>query len=171
LVDEAPDFIGISKTEENAYKAIKNRFFDFILLPVKEVDLRKSILLFQKKKVPSIKNRICLKSYNDYHYINTDEILFLKADNNTTDFYLENGKVVSAFKTLKTYENSLPKNFIRIHKSYIINKNFVFRINFGKSVCTVRNDSDSIPFSSSYVDKVRVLNNHLNSNSCISPTG
>lgn len=161
FVENVPEFIGISSEKEKAYHAIKNNFFDFYLTPIQDLDILKSKLLLQKKKIIPVKKTICLKSYNDFQYINTDDILFLKADNNTTDFYMENGNVISAFKTLKTYETSLPENFIRIHKSYVINKNFVFRINFGKSQCAVKLDSNNIPFSNTYADKVRVLNHDL----------
>lgn len=160
-----PEFIGISSSKENAYKAIKSNFFDFYLTPVKELEVRKSVLRFQKKKSLNQKKTVCLKSYRDYQYIETDEILFLKADNNTTDIYLENGKIVNAFKTLKTFEKSLPGNFIRIHKSYIINKDYVSRVNFGKSICSLKLENNIIPFTHTYIDKVKVLNNDLNQSS------
>ncbi|MCK5677011.1 MAG: hypothetical protein KAH72_00855 [Flavobacteriaceae bacterium] len=46
-----PEFIGISSSKENAYKAIKSNFFDFYLTPIKELEVRKSVLRFQKKKI------------------------------------------------------------------------------------------------------------------------
>ena len=78
---------------------------------------------------------------------------------------MENGKIVNAFKTLKTFEKSLPGNFIRIHKSYIINKDYVSRVNFGKSICSLKLENNTIPFTHTYIDKVKVLNNDLNQSS------
>ncbi|WP_158978158.1 LytTR family DNA-binding domain-containing protein [Cellulophaga sp. L1A9] len=157
-----PIFIGVSKDKKYAYEAIKNGFFDYWLQPLNEFDIRKSVLKLQKKELigPYSNTTLCLKSYKDYRYINTNEILYLKADNNTTDVFMKDGTVISAFKTLKTFEDRLPKNFIRIHQSYILNTEYISRINYGKSTCTIKNHSTPLPFSKSYkinIDEVKKL--------------
>ena len=163
--DYFPVFIAISSSKEKAYEAIKNGFFDFILNPLSELEIRKSILKFQKRNPAIINKNICLKSNKDYQYLNTDEILFLKADNNTTDFYMSDGNIISAFKTLKTFEDVLPENFLRIHKSYIINKNFVSRIQYGKLICTIKKNSYDIPFTKTYIDNIEIMKKALSHNS------
>ncbi len=163
--DYFPVFIAISSSKDKAYEAIKNGFFDFILNPLSELEIRKSILKFQKRNPATINKNICLKSYKDYQYLNTDEILFLKADNNTTDFYMSDGNIISAFKTLKTFEDVLPENFLRIHKSYIINKNFVSRIQYGKLICTIKKNSYDIPFSKTYIGNIEIMKKTLSHNS------
>lgn len=163
--DYFPVFIAISSSKEKAYEAIKNGFFDFILNPLSELEVRKTILKFQKRNPSVINKNICLKSYKDYQYLNTDEILFLKADNNTTDFYMSDGNIISAFKTLKTFEEVLPENFLRIHKSYIINKNFVSRIQYGKFICTIKKNSYDIPFTKTYIDNIEIMKKALSHNS------
>ena len=163
--DYFPVFIAISSSKDKAYEAIKNGFFDFILNPLSELEIRKSILKFLKRNPSIINKNICLKSYKDYQYLNTDEILFLKADNNTTDFYMSDGNIISAFKTLKTFEDVLPENFLRIHKSYIINKNFVSRIQYGKFICTIKKNSYDIPFTKTYIDNIEIMKKALSNNS------
>lgn len=158
---ETIEFIAISSKKENAYEAIKMGFCDFLLSPLSDLEIRKSILNFQKKKLVKKKRNICLKSYKDYQYLNTDDILFLKADNNTTEFHMSDGSVVNAYKTLKTFESILPKQFSRIHKSYIINKNFVSRIQFGKSTCSIKQNNHSIPFTDTYIEIIESMNNSL----------
>ena len=93
---------------------------------------RKTVLKLQYNFPIQFKRTICLKSYKDFQYLKTDEILFLKADNNTTDFYMSDGKVINAYKTLKTFEDILPNNFYRIHKSFIINKACITSKNYNK---------------------------------------
>ncbi|PKP29118.1 MAG: DNA-binding response regulator [Bacteroidetes bacterium HGW-Bacteroidetes-18] len=163
--DYFPVFIAISSSKEKAYEAIKNGFFDFILNPLSELEIRKSVLKFLKRNPATINKNICLKSNKDYQYLNTDEILFLKADNNTTDFYMSDGNIVSAFKTLKTFEEVLPENFLRIHKSYIINKNFVSRIQYGKLICTIKKNSYDIPFTKTYINNIEIMKKALSHNS------
>lgn len=164
-LEDIPLIIGVSKTKEYTYTAIKNSFFDYIMMPFNEFEVRKSIFRIKKntpKESPS--KTICLKSYQDYSYINTNEILFLRADNNATDFILKDGTIISAFKTLKTFEYGLPKNFIRIHQSYILNCNFVSKISFGKGICVLNCDDMKVPFSKSYKKNVETIKNKLTDN-------
>ncbi len=160
-----PLIIGISKGKEYAYKAIKSNFFDYWLMPYNEFDIRKTMLklknhLPEKVATPTI----CLKSYKDFHYLDTNDILYLKADNNSTDFFMEDGRSISAFKTLKHFENQLPENFIRVHKSYIVNTNFVSRINYGKSYCYLKGKATQLPFSKSYKENIDGLKKALSKN-------
>lgn len=157
-LEELPAFVGISSTKNLAYNAIKNNFFDFLLNPLSDFEMRKCLMRYQKisKKINS--EKLCLKSYSDYRFIEFEKILYLKADNNTTDFYLKGGNKISAYKTLKHFEESLPDGFLRVHHSYIINTSQVNRINYGKSLIALHGKTPNIPFSRSYklqVDHLR----------------
>lgn len=165
-IQKLPIFIGFSTTRNHAYQALKNGFFDYWLLPHNEFDIRKTVLRLRKQmpkeRVPAT---ICLKSYRDYHYLSTDEILYLKADNNSTDFFMKDGSVISAFKTLKSFEKQLPEGFMRIHQSYILNSKYVSRINYGRSTCTLKVDESQLPFSKTYRERVDALKKLLSKTS------
>lgn len=157
-VDKLPILIAVSKSKDYAYDAIKGGFFDYWILPHSEFEIRKTIFKL-RKQLPKeqIPSTLCLKTYNDYHYLDTNEILYLKADNNSTDFFMRNGQKISAYKTLKTFEAALPKNFIRVHQSYILNTRHISRINFGKNTCSLRNSEDQLPFSKTYRKRIEEL--------------
>jgi len=164
-VSNLPIIIGIAKGKHHAYNAIKNGFFDYWLLPYNEFEIRKSLLRL-KKQIPakSEPQTLCLKSYRDFQYINTDDILYLQADNNATEFVMKDGTINNAFKTLKTFENQLPKNFVRIHQSYIVNIDYVSRISYGKSLCTLKQNKLQLPFSKSYRENIDGLKQLLSKN-------
>lgn len=172
-----PAFIGLSSFKKKAYRAYRYDFFDYLLKPLKELDLQRSILKYQKKHPSKICKMICsrfsrceticLKSNKDYQYLNTHEILFLKADNNTTDFHMKDGSIVGAYKTLKIFENTLPENFIRIHKSYIINSHCISRIHYGKSLCIITNTSHKIPFTKTFIQNIDAINTTLSNRAFI----
>lgn len=164
-IKDIPVLIGISESKNYAYEAIKNNFFDYWLLPYNEFDIRKTVMRLVKQ-LPEKKesHTLCLKSYKDFQYLDTDEILYLKADNNTTDFHMKDGSTISAFKTLKTFETKLPSNFIRVHQSYIINVNYVSRINYGKSICALKTNNTQLPFSKSYKENIDDLKKLLSKN-------
>ena len=97
---------------------------------------------------------ICVKSHGDYRFIEAKDIWYLQADNNSTDIHLSNGEMITAFKTLKQFENVLPFPFVRIHNSYIANIDYVSRIHMGNSVCYLKNSAIKLPFSKSYKENV-----------------
>ena len=101
--------------------------------------------------------QVCIKSYGDYQFIALKDVIYLQADNNTTDFHLFNGKKLTAYKTLKHYENNLPSFFYRIHNSYIVNSNYVSRINTGKSLCYLNNNDVSVSFSKTFKDNIDTI--------------
>lgn len=156
-IDKVPYFIAITATTKLAYDAIKAGVSDFLLKPLSPFELRKTLLRFEKTSPAAAKNTICIKSYGDYQFISLDDIVYLKADNNTTDFYLHNGRKLTAYKTLKHYEVNLPSFFYRIHNSYIINSNYVSRINTGKSLCYLNNSDLSISFSKTFKDNIDTI--------------
>lgn len=160
-LEELPVFIGIAKSKRLAYDAIKSNFFDLLLAPLSEFELRKCLMRYQKNLRSKNTERICLKSYSDYRFIDLDEIQYLKADNNTTDFFLAGNRKISAYKTLKHFEESLPGNFLRVHHSYIINIHHVTRINFGRSVIALQDKAPNIPFSKTYKSQVDNLKKTL----------
>ncbi len=162
-----PVFIGLSSSEKNAYKAFKYNFFDYLLKPLTELILYRSVQLYKNKHSSQRYEVICLKSNKDYQYLNTNQILFLKADNNTTDFHMKNGSIIGAYKTLKTFENTLPPFFLRIHKSYIINSKYISRIHYGKSVCIIKEPTYRIPFTKTFIENINSINKTLSNKAFI----
>jgi|SRR6218665_81831 len=104
---------------------------------------------------------ICVKSYGDYRFIEAKDICYLQADNNSTDIHLINGEMITAFKTLKHFENVLQSPFVRIHNSYIVNIDYVSRIHTGNSVCYIKNTTTKLPFSKSYKENVDAIINSI----------
>lgn len=155
LID-LPTIIVLSTTTETAYEAYQRGVSGFLLQPIDEIDLQKCLMRYQKTH-KSRAAKISIKSNGDYHFINPNDIMYLKADSNTTDFYLKNGKVISAFKTLKYFEQLLPFYFFRIHHSYLINIEFVSRINLGKCNCYLDNNEIILPFSRTYKDNIDAI--------------
>nr|WP_315218284.1 LytTR family transcriptional regulator DNA-binding domain-containing protein [uncultured Flavobacterium sp.] len=184
-IDTMPYFIVLAPTPDYALTAIQSGFSDYILMPLQIHELGKSLFRFEKRNQVPMVTTICIKSYSDYKVVPLNDIIYLKADNNTTDIKLltsrgNNGKsanmsdpnnsktsydtivnsnnnnIVNAFKTLKHFESILPYYFLRIHKSYIVNMNFVSRIHLQKSICYL-NHHEILPFSLTYRENVDTI--------------
>ncbi len=169
-----PKIIITTSQKDLAFDAIPYGVFDYLLKPVLQINLLKILLKLDKTALTEIRNEInslavpqlhtsqiidkplilCIKSYGDYRYINAADICYFQADNNSTDIYLSSGEMITAFKTLKHFEFVLTHPFVRIHNSYIINKNYISRIHNGHSVCYIKNSSKKIPFSKTYKSNV-----------------
>ncbi len=152
------EIVALSSKKKEAYLAYKYDLSDFLLKPVSHHAFKKSLFKLKKKLTFNCSDTICLRSNKDFRYLKTSEILFLKADNNTTDFYMTDGSTIGAYKTLKTYEDMLPENFLRIHRSYIINRNYITRIQFGNQTCTLKSNKIKLPFTKSFIDNINLIN-------------
>lgn len=156
-----PYFIGCSRRKEEAYVAFQYNLQDFLLINNNKLEVRKCIHKYLKTAQEETSKMICIKSNKDYQYLLVTDILFLKADNNTTDIHMRDGSKISAFKTLKTFEHGLPKSFYRIHKSYIINSAYLDRIHYGKKICELFKNSIKVPFSPTFLKNIENIQIHL----------
>jgi DNA-binding LytR/AlgR family response regulator len=178
-----PKIIVTTTKKDLAFEAIQYEVADYLLKPLARIDIVKSILKLNKsnnaeevlsKQSPTLDKEplvsvvqetqnqeqpliLCVKSYGDYRYIDAKDICYFQADNNSTDIYLNNGEMITAFKTLKHFEGILSFPFIRIHNSYIVNRNYISRIHTGNTVCYIKNTTTKLPFSKSYKANIDLI--------------
>lgn len=147
-----PTLIAVASSKEKAYDCFKNDFYYYLLRPIDEKETRKldAKLLTRLHFKDDNPKKLCLKTYSDYRFIDIKDILFLKADNNSTEFFMKDKSRIVAYKTLKYFESILPKSFRRIHQSFVINQNYISRIHLGKSECHLKPLKLKLPFSKSY---------------------
>lgn len=86
--------------------------------------------------------RIFTKKKNDIFgkkiFIPHQDVILLKADINYTEIFLDTGESIIVSKTLKEFEKSFSENtnFIRTHKSFVVNLAHVvsFQLNTGMTI-------------------------------------
>ncbi len=91
---------------------------------------------------------IFVKTDKEFHQVHLSDIQYIKGDDDYTRVYAN--KLFLDTRTLKSWELELPEHFIRIHKSYIINKSKIIRI----SGLRVFMDSEVIPIGRTYKDQI-----------------
>jgi len=136
--------IFITAHEEYSLKAIKFSALDYLLKPLNEEEINIAIekaikQISEEEEQLKIKillenhertfKKIIIKTTENIHVLETANIIHCESDNNYTNFYLKNNEKILASKTLKHYD-SLLKNlgFIRVHKSHLINLNYIKKI-------------------------------------------
>jgi len=126
-----------------AIKAIRFSALDYLMKPIEIEELKAAVKRAGDKKehqntnyqlelllenmLPkkNMQQRIAIPTIDGLQFINLTEIIYLEANVNYTYFFLSGNKKYIVSRTLKDFEDMLPGDtFLRIHNSYIINKNF-----------------------------------------------
>ncbi len=155
--------IFITAYEQYALRAIKNNASDYLLKPidvdeliqaVKNVDKRiqANKLLRQsgtpKQESIQLPKKIMVPTQEGVLLVDTDDIIHLEADSNYTHIFTKAKRKFTVAKTLKSFEEQLPKNqFFRVHSAYLVNLNEVARYIKGDGGTLVLKDSSNIPVS------------------------
>ncbi|WP_405380470.1 LytR/AlgR family response regulator transcription factor [Maribacter sp. LLG6340-A2] len=112
----------------------------------KEIALEGEVLSSKSKGVTG---KLTLPQQDGFQVLNIPEILYCKADDNYTEIYLENTKILVS-KTLKYFEDALAEfAFARVHKSYLVNVNEVVKYRKGKGGSVVMSNGKELLVSAS----------------------
>jgi len=124
---------------------------DYLLKPITfERFLQAVNKLESSKKEGEIKT-ITVKSGYDLHKIFLNDIYFIESDGEYVHFHTKSKKVMS-YQSLKSLEKILdPSLFMRVHRSYIVNKTKVRALK-GRDLSI---EEHAIPVSDTYIEKVK----------------
>lgn len=111
---------------------------------------RNRILLDNLKQKPD-KQQIILPTLQGFDVARIDEIVRLQADGNFTQVFLKDGSRKMVCRFLKYFDELLDFPLIRVHRSHIINLNFVK--SYHKNGEVILQDNTEIEVSASYKDQ------------------
>lgn len=126
--------------QEYAIQAFKFSAVDYLLKPINPTELTEAVNRFSKEKEKiekytilkenlkqdSIK-KIAIPTGNSLVFIETEKIIYIKGEGAYSEiFCLDNEKLLVS-RNLKNFEDimCIHQNFVRNHKSYIVNTNFI----------------------------------------------
>ncbi len=130
-----------------AIKAIRFSALDYLLKPIDVEELKTAVNRYVEKRknkfnsgeqvanfMHNLKSthednyKLAIATTEGMHYFPTNEIIRLEADGNYTRIFLINKKMIIASKTLKEFDEILSDyDFIRVHRTHLVNKKFVKR--------------------------------------------
>ncbi|MBN2522238.1 MAG: LytTR family transcriptional regulator DNA-binding domain-containing protein [Bacteroidales bacterium] len=150
ILDEKPEIIFTTAFNQYAIKAFELNAVDYLLKPFSKERLLDSLdkaLNRINNNIPPDKNidklahipldeiieRVVVKSNHKIHVIPVDKIRYLEAQDDYVMIYTSEGKHLKQ-ATMKYFEQHLnPKDFMRVHRSYIIRLDQVERLEpYGK---------------------------------------
>jgi len=97
----------------------------------KEIFDRNKVIVENFREPKPEKQQVILPTMEGFEIVKMEEIVRLKGNGNFTDLYLTNGNKKMACRFLKHFSEMLPLPFLRVHKSHIVNLNFVKLYNKG----------------------------------------
>lgn len=160
------DVIFVTAYDHYAIKAIRYSALDYLLKPVEIDDLKAAVERVQEKKESADSNqrlellldnissekkrfkRLAIPTSEGLQFIRTEDIIYLEASVNYTNLHLVHRIKYTVSRTLKDFEEMLPADiFLRIHSSYIINKNYVEKYIRGEGGKVVLSDQTVLDVS------------------------
>jgi len=151
--------------DEFAIRAIRFSALDYLLKPLNAEELRGAVTRYldvsQHKRetdalLKNLLQNLAKKEEEDFKlavpttagavFFSPANIVRLEGEGNYTRFFLNDGRKHVSSKTMKEYEEILLQhNFLRIHKSHLVNKNCIEQFNNEGSV--VLKDKTLLPVS------------------------
>lgn len=167
--------------DQYALRAIKANALDYLLKPIDIDELKVAVEKAEKYiSLNKLENsradrmqhlgssladrseirKISLPNGQGYSLINIDDIIHIAADSNYSVFHLSTGETITVSKVLKEYEEILPDHqFVRIHKSSILNLNYLKEYNSRNGVEVILKNGEKIAVSrrraSEFAEKVK----------------
>ncbi len=143
------EVIMVTAYSSYAIQAFKANALGYLLKPVDVDELREAVNKVQAKKTQSTQidqrldklssilhkqhpGKIALHGAKEIHFVGIDQIVHIVGENNYSTFHLTGGQKIVVTKTLKEYEEALTAQaFFRVHKSHLINLNYIVRLDKG----------------------------------------
>jgi two-component system LytT family response regulator len=102
------------------------------------------VLLDNLRSGSQPQQKIMLPTLEGFEIVHIKDILYCEAVDNFTRFYFESIQPLLICRTLKYFEELLKESrFVRIHRSYLINPEYVIRYSKGKGgYITMRNNKE-----------------------------
>ena len=160
------DVIFTTAYSDFAIEAIRCSALDYLLKPINYIDLKTTVKKYeekldkasqQKKMLLLIENldtggsqfnKIALPVESGFEMVKINSILYCEADSNYCKVVCLDGKKIILSKTLKYIEELLPETiFHRIHKSYLVNLNYINRFDKTNDLIVELSNGQILPVS------------------------
>ncbi len=164
-LENPPHIIFVSGSEEHAYKAFNYNGIDYLLKPISYPRFCRAVEKIMKyyapRPAPSAagEEEIFIKKGSTLVRLKLKEIIYVEALENYVSVITHDEKYTIHF-TMRGIEQQLPSSlFVRIHRSYLVNKSVIRSITENSLTIAVGNNSKVLPVGKSYRDG---LMNYIN---------
>jgi two-component system LytT family response regulator len=169
LIDDLPTRVVFTTAHlEYAIKAVETIASGYLLKPVQVEDLQRIIEKITSEKETILQEqpfsgRIAVPDLDGVELVPIEKIIYCKSDSNYCEIWLTDNRKILASKTLGYFEGMLPaRQFIRIHKSYMINIHQIKKYLKRNGGELVMSNNDVLPVSrNSKAEILRLIQTYL----------
>ncbi|MPT33820.1 LytTR family DNA-binding domain-containing protein [Flavobacterium sp. WV_118_3] len=145
-----------------AYYLLKPISIEELILAVNKVQLqllnqeifnRNRIIVENFREPNPERQKVILPTLEGFEVAKMEEIVRLRGNGNFTDIYLQDGSKKMVCRFLKHFSEILPFPFLRVHKSHIINVNFVKSYHKGAGGYVTLFDGSEVEISPTYKEE------------------
>lgn len=174
LIENPPAVIFVTAFDEYAVQAFDVNAIDYLLKPIEPARLEKAITKVAQQQgkgalkppeqmqhllLPEQTQRVVVKEQGEIKIIPLDKILFLEAADDYVKVHTKE-KYFLKYQTMARFEQQLPaQQFVRIHRSYIVNVSFVNKIELleKEQYTVLLNNGQNVPVSKSGYAKLKTF--------------
>lgn len=156
-----------------ALDAFKVNALDYLLKPLTVADVRDAVERYEESSNTELKiqnnkpllefaksstaeKKLIISTKKGFEVLNLNDILYCKAEESYTRFYTVVGIILASKSFGDSCKNLVEPTFIRIHKSYIVNVNFIKSFNTSEFSLELLNGT-IIPVSDKSFTKKRLM--------------
>lgn len=158
-------------SNEHAVKAFEMSAIDYVLKPIQFDKLKSAVQKFTLNRSKNLNYpfstlrdnlnnntspKIIIPQATGFEIINIADIMYIKAEGSYSKIFLKNDGNLLVSNNLKYFEDivSGEKNFIRVHRSHIVNVNYAKRIVRSDGISIVLENGTDLPIAGDNVDTV-----------------
>lgn len=136
IKDRNDQVIFVSAFPKYAVKAFRYKVLDYITKPIRISDLVEAVRLasFRLLSIGNEKvkpEKVRIETYDKSILCKVDDIVYLYSENGGTVVFFNNNSSLKSVSRIGLFEERLATvDFLRVHKSYIINLNYVASIEY-----------------------------------------
>ena len=119
----------------------------------REIINRNRVLIENFRESRPEKQQVILPTLEGFEVVKMEDIIRLQGNGNFTDIYLGNRTKKMVCRFLKHFNEILPYPFVRVHKSHIINTNYVKSYHKNSGGYIVLEDNTEIEVSPTYKEE------------------
>jgi two-component system LytT family response regulator len=174
LIENPPSVIFVTAFDEYAVQAFEVNAVDYLLKPIEPNRLQKAVekIKAQGTKVtaqgesqspaillPEQTQRVVVKENGEIRIIPLDQLIYLEAADDYVKVHTKD-KYYLKYQTMARFEQQLPAHqFIRIHRSFIVNTNFINKIELleKEQYIILLNNGKNLPISKTGYGKLKTF--------------
>ncbi|HEY1024806.1 MAG TPA: LytTR family DNA-binding domain-containing protein [Sphingobacteriaceae bacterium] len=173
--------IFVTAYDQYALRALKASAVDYLLKPIDIEELKIAVTKAAERKAQKRDDQTSTSAINiltenlnekkelskltiqhtqGFHIVDISDIMYIEADSNYSALYLKSNEKIVASKPLKDFEEILlTDNFVRIHKSIILNLNYLKNYSTANGFFVRLSNNKELPVSrrrsADFSDKLR----------------